>query len=352
MTARRNILVGMGVGAALMLAGGNAHAANSIVSVDFGNPTAEIATTVSVRTLTDVPDARLYVKIRPAGGPACAPSRSSDPGTAVPGGAFSGFGGGTSIGTIPSGQNTLSSVVTFTQPGEFQYCGWLYSDPGTFGTPVLLATASGAYRVATPFGAITSVEAPNPAPVGTSFLVRISGRTDVARRLYTAIRPASQPACATSPSLDVSDGDGTLTRRGDVLGSFAETFEVDLERAGTWRLCSWIASSSGDLTPLGVNDTLVTAGTPVPAVSNLAGAGRTLRLNVRLGQPGRLIVRLVRRGTSRQIHVTSMRITEPRSVTVNWRLPSRIRSGRYAVIVFFRPDQGTAREVLRAVTIR
>lgn len=173
-----------------------AGAVNSIVSVDVGQPRAEIATTVNVRTITDVPAARLYIKTRATGGPPCAPSPRTDPGTTLSG--FDGYGGDSSVGAISPGDRTQAQIITFQEPGSFQFCGWLYQDAGTFGTDVLIASTSGTFTVASPVGAITGVAVPLSVVQNRPFVVDVSGQAEVTRRLYTAWRPA--PSRAVRPA--------------------------------------------------------------------------------------------------------------------------------------------------------
>lgn len=328
------------VAAAALVAAGQAAGANSIVSVDFGNPTAEIATTVRVRTIADTEPTGLYLAVRATGGPPCAPDPFTDP-------ASDRIFGGRSPGSgrdVAVGDTAASLVYTFPTAGTFQYCGWLRHDD-------IVATTTGQFTVASPVGAITGVLAPNPAPVGRNFLVTISGQSAVERSLYVALRSATGPACGASPSLEPSDS--TARDQGDVLGSFSKQITLEEDAAGRYRLCSWVVTSFNDTSPLGVNETIIQVGPPPAKATRIkagwagitgtarARLGGVKRLNAfvssALGQPtGRCAFD---RSGRRWIQVAVVRFRAGQVCRVNVRLP---RPGLVTFRVRYLPDSGWA----------
>jgi hypothetical protein len=324
-----------GFGAAILAS--PAAGASSIVSVDTGQPKAEIATTVKVRTISEVSSAYLYVKYRAVGGPPCAPTPDTDPGAYVYGleGPF-----------VAVGDTTTTSVVTFRAAGSYDFCSWLRQSGAS------IATSSGQFSVASPVGSITAVAVPTPVPRGRPFTVSVSGQTEVKRELVTFYRPASQPACAASPKLD--NDYGHLDERA-IFGAFTEQLELTLAAPGRYRLCSWVASSQNDLAPLGVNETIITVPAPIvvaavrPKVTRLAVQGRNLTTKVRLTTPGKLQVALV--GKGRRIGLGTVRVAAARSVTLTYHRPGKVPAGRYVLEVKFTVNHGPATIVRRGLVL-
>lgn len=356
--ARRTSWTRSRLGAALVAVGlgccfwaSSASAQSSIVSFDVGQAKSEIGTTVSVRTISEVNDARIYIKVRPSGGPPCAPDPDSDPGSYLDN-RLDNFGGN----LVRPGDTTTSRVHTFAGPGSFQFCGWLRAYQLPPDRVVSIATTTGVFSVASPVGAITGVTPPSPAPRGRPFLVTVTGQTEVRRRLITAVRSSSTPSCAASPALDVSADDATSDNGEELLGSFTRQVELTLETFGTYRLCSWIASDAGAREALGVNDTLITVPAPVratpvkPRIASIAQRGRRLVARLAVGAPGRLQVVLIGRG--KRIGLGTVRIAAARTVALTYRRPARVRPGRYRLEVRFRVDNGPLARISRSITLR
>lgn len=329
-------------GAGLAASAVPAGAASSIVSVDTGQPKAEIATTIRVRTISEVADAFVAIKVRATGGPACAPSYTSDPGEAL-----SPF----YTRSVAPGDTTATATHTFDKPGTFQFCGWLYNRDTSPDT--LIATTTGTYTVASPVGAISGVAAPASVLPGQQFVVTVSGQSEVARRLYVAWRPAGEPPCAGGPSLDPASSatsSSTPFSQGDVLGSFTKQVQLSLSTYGRYRFCSWIASSTSDLAPLGVNETILRVVPPRPAIASLTTKGRRLTARVKLVAAGQL--RVVLAGKGRKIVLATRQLSGGRTVTVTFRRPRGLPAGKYTLQATFRPESGGALAVRRAVQLR
>lgn len=322
-------LAGLLAAAAGAVAATPAVAANSIVSVDFGQPKAEIATTITARTIVDQPSVRLTLRYRPAGGPACAPTSTTDPGTGVPG----------MVSQPVSVGDTLTTSVATLPAGNFQLCGWLLR---TSGADTVVATSTGAFSVASPVGAITGVAVPASVAPGAPFVVQVSGQSEVSRRLYTAWRPASEPACAASPSLEQRSPSAEsrgVSEQARVLGAFTQPVQMTINRPGRYRFCSWIASDTSDLAPLGINESLITVVAPRPRITQAKVRGRLLSTRVNVSGPGRLRVLLV--GNRRTIVLTNRRVSAPRTITLSYRRPNGLKPGSYVLRANLQTTSGT-----------
>lgn len=296
-----------------------AAGANSIVSVDVGQPKAEIATTVTARTIVDQTGLALYLRYRPTGGPACAPTAATDPGTAL-----SGFYGR----SVSVGDTSGTAVNTFSA-GTFQLCGWLSP---TAASSAVVATSTSTFTVASPVGAINAVAIPANIAPGSSFLVQVSGQSEVPRRLYTAYRPASEPACSASPSLEQpspsSDSQGP-SNQASVLGAFTQPIQLTITKPGRYRFCSWIASDRSDLAPLGVNESQIIVVAPRPKITRAAVSGRRLSARINISGPGRLRVLLI--GKGRTIVLTNRQVSSARTITLSYRRPNAVARGVYTL---------------------
>lgn len=82
-----------------------------------------------------------------------------------------------------------------------------------------------------------------------------------------------------------------------------------------------------------------------------AAAGRVLSVRVRVAKPGRLIVRLVRRGT-KKTHPVARRKVESGTYRFRWRRPAGTAPGRFVVIVFFKPTNAPASQIRQAIRLR
>lgn len=229
----------------------SASAVSSIVSIDFGQPKSEIAAVATFRT-SATSALRLYVRTRAQGGPACAPTPYTDPGTYVV--------GYPSYYDIAVGDTALSKVLTWSSPGAFRYCAWLSS--GTDSGPID-ARSEGTFTVASPVGAITAVVAPPAVQKDQSFVVTVNGTSEVSRTLLWRLRSAAEPACTAQPSLD--PGTASFTKQDTVLGNFSIPITLSIGEFGTYRFCSWVASNSSDIAALGVNETTISVPAP-PAI--------------------------------------------------------------------------------------
>jgi hypothetical protein len=304
------------------LCASQAQAVNNIVSIDVGQPKAEIATTISVRTLVDTANIRLYLKYRATGGPPCAPTPSTDPALLSLGEIYG--------VTMPVGDITTTRTQTFAGAGTYQVCGWLVDRSQN--PDLVVATTTGTFSVASPVGAITGVAAPTTIYPGRPFVVSVSGHAEVARRLYSAWRRIGGPSCATSPPLEPSsslpDARG-IARETDVLGAFSHPIRLTLERPGRYRFCSWIVKDSGDLSPLGVNETVLNVHRSKPKIISAKVTGRRLVAKIGVSGPGQLRVILSRKG--RTILVANRKPLAPRTFTLRYRRANSAPKGRYVL---------------------
>lgn len=92
--------------------------------------------------------------------------------------------------------------------------------------------------------------------------------------------------------------------------------------------------------------------TSVLTLNGLRTNGRRVAFQLTTNRSGLLIIRLARIGARQTIQVTRTRILTGRRVSVSWRLPVSYRAGRFTAMVFYKPDEGTAKEIRRTITLR
>lgn len=317
-----------------------AHAETRVVSVDVGQPQAEIATTLTVRTVADE-STSLYGTYRPTGGPGCAPTSRSDPGRSL---AIDGR-------RVSSGDTTESAVQTFAEAGTYQLCFWLARSSSA----LPIATFSTTVTVARPSGSI-QITPPGQAVEDESFLVTFSGVSGVSRGLWMSLRPAGGPACGAGPSADP----GSDQRVASVLGEYRREVRLQARTPGNWRVCAWLATSRSDIAPIAVAEQIfpVIAPTrPTRATLVLGSARRvgerlllTARISSSGGRPSGVCV--FERGRARGWAVVGRSSYRNRSsCSARLRLT---RPGATAFRVRFVPDTGWApsKATSRRIVIR
>lgn len=176
---------------------------------------------------------RVYVKFRPAGGAACAPSFSSDSGDdSVL------FPSGLSV----NGDFSESRTGTWRTAGAFQFCIWLADSSSQAVTPI-----SQVITFRAPAATVSATVTPIDAPPDTVLTATVTGTTEAPRRLYAKIRPAGGAPCAGSFSTDTGD---ELIGFRNVDGAFTETTTFSRSTAGDYLMCLWVAQSSDDAKPV------------------------------------------------------------------------------------------------------
>lgn len=302
-------------------------------SISVTDPSAEIATVHTLSYQTATPK-RIHVKYRPTGGQPCAPTADDDPGTWMH---FAGAG--------ISGAGSAPFSWTWRIPGQYQVCFWIASSSYTLPT---FATSQ-IMTVRAPTGTLQISAPPRLAP-GRTGVFGVTGQTEVGRYAFLKYRPVGGQPCAPTADDDPGNSLGVYGER--VQGAYAVSRTASIDEPGTYQLCAWLASSSG-ATPTAATSTVMTVANPVLplAVTALRTSGRRVAVTTRVPGAGTLVVRVIRTGTARAVPVTRLRATGARRISVSWTLPRRYRSGAYAVIVFFRPDTGAAREIRRSVRL-
>lgn len=326
---RKNALVMLAASAPLALP---AVALADSASISVADPAAEIASVHTLSYQTATPKS-IYVTYRPTGGQPCAPTARDDPGSSL-----------YFYGRDISGAGSIPFSWTWNAPGQYLVCFWIASSSGTLPT---FATSQ-VITVRAPTGTL-QISAPPQLVPGRTAAFGVSGQTEVGREVYLSYRPVGGQPCA--PTARDDPGSAVIYGR-DVQGAFSTTQTTSIATAGTYLLCAWLASSSG-ATPTAATSTVITVANPVLplAVTALRTSGRRVAVTTRVPGAGTLVVRVVRRGTARTVPVTRLRATGARRISVSWTLPRRYRAGAYAVIVVFRPDAGSAREIRRSVRL-
>jgi hypothetical protein len=317
-----------GAACALVVAVGAGEASAASVAFHPIAPVAEVPTTFLTDAQSDV-TSWLHVKFRPAGGAACAPSPETDPGDYL-------------IQNVRgSGARQESRVYTFSAPVTYLLCAWLRDSQSN-----VLSTQTGQLTVRAPVGSLAAA-VPPLAPLNRAFVMTFAGQTEVARWLYVSYRAAGGAPCAPTPA---SDPGSSIVYGDRVEGAYSIAKELTLDRRGTFLVCGWLVSSSGDLAPLARLETTVTNVPPVVVsarakLGTISTAGRRLRTGVRIPTAGRLVVRLV--GKGRRIGLASVRVTGPRTVRIGYRRPARVAKGRYVLEVSFLSSGATVPTVVR-----
>ena len=174
----------------------------------------------------------LYVKYRSVGGAACAPSPGSDSGTYL----FYDEG--------PYNGNFVKSVVTtWHEPaGTYLFCMWLTNGGSSEGATPISQQVTFRNPTGTIAAAINPLS-PLPNQRATLTLTGASEGTEVA---YAKIRTAGGAPCAASSS---ADSGSTVISGTSVNGNYSVSGTIS-EPAGTYLVCSWLAESSSDPTPV------------------------------------------------------------------------------------------------------
>jgi hypothetical protein len=178
-------------------------------------------------------DLGFFATIKPVGGRPCAPSVAADDGTSI---VFAQSVSGAWTVTEPT------SASHTPNPGDYMVCAWLQetsSDPA-------VAAASAVVRARQPTATLTVTPTTAAARPGSPVTFRFQGASELERQVYAKIRPASGTApCAAGFGAD--NGENLLFFE-TVHGAFDfTTASSSLTKAGTYRVCAWLAENSADL---------------------------------------------------------------------------------------------------------
>ena len=287
-----------------LLAGAGVAMADSVsigVTTGTGQPD-PVAHVPRVFTITGnaTGSQRLYIKVRAAGGAACAPSAITDPGRWL-----SGFAGD----PLVSGNFGFQRVLTWDASGPWSFCYWLAARDSAIVAPL---TQTIVFRP--PTGTIDATIRPLVPKPDHYAKVTISGSTEAPARVFAKVRAAGGAPCAPTYEADP----GTDLRNGeDVEGTYATFPQTSQSRVGQYVICMWLMGAPPD--------TALIAG-PVSRVFNVvqprAVASTLSAVNCRTGHA----VKRFRRGRIKSVCARYRFATEPRNaarVTVSFVTPAR-----------------------------
>jgi hypothetical protein len=175
----------------------------------------------------------LFVKHRAAGGPPCAASAYTDPGT---------FLDSAFYGVPVSGPFSIRRVLTWRMPGTWMLCYWFASAETAPATPITQLVS-----VRQPPASIAATVDPTAPVAGEQATITLSGATEATRRVYAKIRPADGTPCA--PTFDADPG-GSMTDGWTVSGAYGIPTLLNDPVLGRWLVCMWLAGESDDALPV------------------------------------------------------------------------------------------------------
>jgi len=210
------------------------------------DPVANVGRTLSLRGKASAPR-RIFVRFRAPGGAACTPSASSDAGRALghDGSRFYGSSGGDApyYGSSVNGDFDISRAGRWTEgAGTFMFCIWIADSSSTATTPI---TQTITFRASN--GTVSSAVSPStlqPTQLGT---LTVTGTTEAPAEIYVKTRAAGGAPCASTFAAD--PGSEILDGR-NVDGTFSQQTTISREEPGTYLVCTWLAESSSDTTPI------------------------------------------------------------------------------------------------------
>ncbi len=219
--------------------------AESIEISHGANPTQDIALSISVSGVADGHH-RLYVVVH-ASGEACATYPDFETGTHLASGE-----------SVSSGSFSKEYSFTPPQPGTYTICAYL--DEQEYDTPDV--TTTGSFTAVMPTASV-SVEVSGELTQEVPMKVRVSGTTEVARKLYVVVH-ASGEACATYPDFET----GTHLASGESLsaGSYSEEYSFTPPQPGIYTVCGYVDEAEYG-TPDATGSGSFTAGMPAGSVS-------------------------------------------------------------------------------------
>jgi hypothetical protein len=181
-------------------------------------------------TVTASSNTYLYVAYRPTGGPACAPTVSSDSGSSF------------LAEQVTSGTQHIKQVTTFSARGSFLFCMWL--GPSSSQAQTILSQKI-TFRA--PRGSISFTSTPRTVGINKPVKLTFSGVSEAPRGLYVTWRKSGGAGCAPTYSSDSGSG---IVDGENVNGSFRITSLQTFSERGSYVFCAWIAKSSSDTDPI------------------------------------------------------------------------------------------------------
>lgn len=236
------------------------------------DPAADLARVFAVTGNSTTPKS-VYVKFRNVGGAPCAPSASTDTGDTR---------GFLPYGTDVNGDFDIRRAGTWTGAGAVRFCIWIASSSSAIATPVQQDVT---FRA--PAGTVAATLTPGAPLPDQPATVVFSGSAEAPSELFATVKAGG--GCAPTAA---TDGGDRIVSGTDVSGGFAIPVTLRGQAAGVYTICSWVADSSSDATPLAGPQPLVfTVVAPVVPPAPVAPTPPACAL----------VTRSVRRGTGVRI---------------------------------------------------
>jgi len=249
----RGALAGLATAVALLVGAGSALADTATLSVttSTGQPDS-VAYIARVFTLsgTGTVGKYLFVKHRAAGGPPCAASAYTDPGTFLDA-SFYGV-------PMSGGAFSLQRTLTWRAPGTWMLCYWFAGAETTVATPITQVIT-----VRAPPASIAATVIPTQPKAGDEGTITVAGTTEAPRRVYAKIRAADATPCA--PTFDADPG-GSMISGWSVEGAFSIKTNLNDPVLGQWLVCMWLAGTSDDQLPVAASSQVFTVVRARPVV--------------------------------------------------------------------------------------
>ena len=203
----------------------------------------------------------IRARIRPAGGPPCAPDENADPGTAVDfGGAFA--------DSIEGPFRSVGSYVA-DEPRDYLICAWVLDALGETGPP------SAAMVTVRPPVLRIAIRAPATARTGRPFTVRVDYQAEVPR--YLTVLVVRSPGCSRSGDalLGLTVDSGVVADDAEVSGIGSLTSTVRLARPGRHLVCGFLDEniSGSAVAQLVAPAATVAVARPLPRLRSCGSAG-------------------------------------------------------------------------------
>lgn len=282
----------------------------------------------------------LAARVKPSGGRPCARVSDSDDGTPI-----------TSYRSVTGSGSwtTTLDADSLDTPGSYLVCTWLMEGS------TLVQSRALTVGVRQPRGSVAFGLPSGPVRPDEPATIAIRGSSELKRRVWTSIKPASGGRCATSYEADTGEklGDALSSDSEYVQGTFGFTRIETPEKAGQYLLCAYLGEAAAEPAEAAAQ-AILTAGLPrvdltPPGAGKPIGTprrrGRLVSLTVRgkLGRPAGLSRRLACRGNV-TITVNGRRKGRYRVVTTRKAKISR-SSCRYRKTVRFRRSKVKGRKV-------
>jgi hypothetical protein len=173
----------------------------------------------------------LYVKYRSAGGAPCAATDDSDSGESL-----------VSDQTVAVGASHYRDAQTWSGTGRVLFCMWL----GSSGDDPSSKVFSQTIKFRPPRGTIAFRATPAYGRVEHPTTLHFTGATEAPRELLVKYRSAGGAGCAPTAGSD----SGSEIIYTDENGGFNETYVWTPSSPGAYLFCAWLATDSGDVTPV------------------------------------------------------------------------------------------------------